>query len=215
MRYKGKLIKWNSEKAFGFIQLDGCSANVFIHKTALFNRQRTPKTNDIITFSISKDKSGRICANDATFLGEKLKDEKAKTALKKVLKHAPKKNSKLSIYLSCLFLSAITSAYFIGHIPQKLLLGYFCLSIITFLAYAFDKSKARHGAWRTKESTLHFFSLIGGWPGAAVAQQLFRHKSQKRKFRIIFWLTIMTNFGGLISLYSYLGGEYLNSLYLI
>jgi uncharacterized membrane protein YsdA (DUF1294 family) len=114
-----------------------------------------------------------------------------------------------------LFLSAITSAYFIGHIPQKLLLGYFCLSIITFLAYALDKSKARHGAWRTKESTLHFFSLIGGWPGAAVAQQLFRHKSQKRKFRIIFWLTIMTNFGGLIFLYSYLGGEYLNSLYLI
>jgi cold shock CspA family protein len=91
MRYKGKLIKWNSEKAFGFIQLDGCSANVFIHKTALFNTQRTPKTNDIITFSISKDKSGRICSNDATFLGEKLKDEKAKTALKKVLKQAPEK----------------------------------------------------------------------------------------------------------------------------
>ena len=179
MRYKGKLIKWNSEKAFGFIQPDGGSAN------------------------------------DATFLGEKLKDEKAKKALQKVLKQAPKKNSKLSIYLSCLFLAVITSTYFIGHIPQKLLLGYFCLSIITFLAYAFDKSKARRGAWRTRESTLHFCSLIGVWPGAAVAQQLFRHKSQKRKFQIIFWFTVMTNLGGLIFLYSYSGGEYLNSSYSI
>jgi cold shock CspA family protein len=55
LRYKGKLIKWNVDKAFGFIQPNGGGADVFIHKTALCNRKRTPQVDDIITFSMSKD----------------------------------------------------------------------------------------------------------------------------------------------------------------
>ena len=59
MRLKGKLIKWNEDKAFGFIAPNGGGDHVFIHKTAFSNRKRTPKINDVITFSISKDKQGR------------------------------------------------------------------------------------------------------------------------------------------------------------
>ncbi|MFT6991318.1 MAG: uncharacterized membrane protein YsdA (DUF1294 family)/cold shock CspA family protein [Paraglaciecola sp.] len=201
MRCKGKLIKWNAAKAFGFIQPNRGGAHVFIHKTALSNRNRTPQINDIITFSITKDKEGRFCASDASFSGEKLD--------KKTLK----KSNQFSIYISLLFLAIITTAYFLGPFPQKLLLGYFCFSAITFLAYAFDKSKAQRGAWRIKESTLHFFSVIGGWPGAAIAQQLLRHKSQKRKFRIVFWFTVIVNIGGLIWMFSSSGIEYLKIFY--
>lgn len=32
---------------------------------------------------------------------------------------------------------------------------------------------------RTQESTLHGLSLLGGWPGALIAQQVLRHKSKK------------------------------------
>ncbi|MGD9578618.1 MAG: DUF1294 domain-containing protein, partial [Syntrophorhabdus sp.] len=35
-----------------------------------------------------------------------------------------------------------------------------------------DKSAARNERWRTQESRLHLFALIGGWPGALVAQKL-------------------------------------------
>jgi cold shock CspA family protein len=59
MRMKGKLIKWNDDKAFGFIAPNGGGDHVFIHKTALSNRKRIPKINDVITFTISKDKQGR------------------------------------------------------------------------------------------------------------------------------------------------------------
>ena len=149
MRYKGKLIKWNANKAFGFIELNVGGPDVFIHKTALLNRKRTPQIDDIITFSMAKNKEGQYSARDATFLGEKLE--------KKVLK----KPSMLSIYLSFLFLVVITIGYFTGQFPQKLLLGYFCISIITFLVYAFDKSKAQRGVWRTKESTHYLPSQIG------------------------------------------------------
>lgn len=107
----------------------------------------------------------------------------------------------------------MTAAYFIDQFPQTILLGYLSFSMINFLAYAFDKSRARRGAWRIKESTLHFFSLVGGWPGAAIAQPLLRHKSQKREFRMIFWFTVLANTGCLIFFYSYLGGEYMKYLY--
>jgi len=37
-----------------------------------------------------------------------------------------------------------------------------------------DKSAAQRNAWRTPEGTLHMLSLVGGWPGAMIAQQILR-----------------------------------------
>ena len=76
--------------------------------------------------------------------------------------------SKFSIYLAVLFLGLLSIAFFLNNIPMNLLFAYLGLSVVTFLAYWFDKSKAQRGAWRTQESTLHMFSLLGGWPGAAI-----------------------------------------------
>jgi len=200
MRLKGKLIKWNEDKAFGFIVPNGGGEHVFIHKTALSNRKRTPKVNDVITFSITKDKQGRYCADDATFSGEKLKKKQAKSA------------SKFSIYLSVIFLGLIVAAFFMDYIPKNLVLLYFGASIVTFIAYASDKSKAQRNAWRTPESTLHSLALIGGWAGAAIAQQTLRHKSQKRDFRSVFWLTVIVNCGTLAWLMSS-NGAHLMSMF--
>ena len=199
MRLKGKLIKWNADKAFGFIQPNGGGEQVFIHKNALSNRSRTPQVNDVITFSISKDKQGRYCADDATFSGEKRKKKHTKNV------------SKFSIYLAVLFLGLLSVAFLLNHIPKNLLLAYLGLSVITFMTYWVDKSKAQRGAWRIQESTLHLFSLLGGWPGAAIAQQVLRHKSQKREFRIGFWFTVFANVGALAWLVSP-NGESLLSL---
>ncbi len=200
MRLKGKLVKWNEDKAFGFIAPNGGGDQVFIHKSALSNRNRVPNVNDVITFSITKDKQGRYCAAKATFSGEKLKKNQAN------------KVNRFSIYLSIIFLALITAAYFLGHLPQMLVLIYFTASVITYLAYAFDKSKAKRGKWRTQESTLHLFSLIGGWPGAAVAQQHLRHKSQKKDFRAGFWFTLIVNLGAFIWLVSPSGSRMFSML---
>jgi cold shock CspA family protein len=81
LRLKGKVVKWNSDKAFGFVAPNGGGDNVFIHKTALANRNRTPQLNEVITFTITKDKDGRYCASDATFTGEKLKKKEAKKSV--------------------------------------------------------------------------------------------------------------------------------------
>ena len=70
---------------------------------------------------------------------------------------------------------------------------YGAASVVAFAAYAFDKSAARRGAPRVSERTLLVLGLVGGWPGALVAQQAFRHKTRKRSFRRAFWTTVVLN----------------------
>jgi uncharacterized membrane protein YsdA (DUF1294 family) len=70
---------------------------------------------------------------------------------------------------------------------------YGAASLVAFAAYGIDKSAARRGATRISEQTLLLLGLVGGWPGALVAQQLFRHKTRKRSFRRVFWGTVVVN----------------------
>jgi len=73
-----------------------------------------------------------------------------------------------------------------------LLLGfYLAASIVTFIFYALDKAAAQSHRARTPERTLHMLSLLGGWPGALLAQKLLRHKSGKLSFQAWFWLTVV------------------------
>lgn len=155
MRLKGKLIRWNEDKTFGFIAPNGGGDHLFIHKTALSNRNSTPDVNDVITFSISKDKQGRYCADEATFSDEKLKNKQAK------------KVSKFSIYLLATFVSFITIAYHLEYIPQKLLLIYLGSSVITYFAYAVlirrlvrcSRSSTSFKAQISKERVSKFFGF--------------------------------------------------------
>lgn len=78
-------------------------------------------------------------------------------------------------------------------LPPAVIAWYGLASTVTFLAYAFDKTAARQGRGRLRERTLHVCSLAGGWPGAAIAQQLLRHKSRKQPFRTLFWITAAVN----------------------
>ncbi|MHC4878777.1 MAG: DUF1294 domain-containing protein [Planctomycetota bacterium] len=63
-------------------------------------------------------------------------------------------------------------------------------SLVSFILYGFDKRRARRDGQRVPEKRLHVLALLGGWPGAMLGQRLFRHKTVKVQFRIVFWLTV-------------------------
>lgn len=65
------------------------------------------------------------------------------------------------------------------------------MSLATFAVYAIDKRHARSGDWREPEFSLHLLELIGGWPGALLAQQLLRHKNAKRSYQVVFWFIVL------------------------
>ena len=69
------------------------------------------------------------------------------------------------------------------------------MSLVGFVMYGFDKRRSRTGGRRVSEKSLHIVALLGGWPGAWAGQQLFRHKTQKLSFRIVFWLVILVHLG--------------------
>ena len=77
---------------------------------------------------------------------------------------------------------------------------YLGLSVVTFVVYAVDKRAAGTGRRRVSENTLHLLALAGGWPGAIVAQQALRHKTAKRSFRRVFWLTVAANIVAFVAL---------------
>jgi uncharacterized membrane protein YsdA (DUF1294 family) len=64
------------------------------------------------------------------------------------------------------------------------------VSGIAFFTYRHDKASAQGGRPRTPEATLHLLAVAGGWPGAFLAQRLFRHKTAKPSFQFSFWLIV-------------------------
>ncbi|KPW91045.1 MULTISPECIES: DUF1294 domain-containing protein [Pseudomonas syringae group] len=67
------------------------------------------------------------------------------------------------------------------------------MSLLAFVLYRHDKRQAGNGGQRTPENVLHATELLGGWPGALLAQQVFRHKTRKASFQIVFWLIVLAH----------------------
>jgi len=73
------------------------------------------------------------------------------------------------------------------------LAGYLLMSALAVGTYWLDKQRAARGEWRITELTLHGVELLGGWPGAWVAQRMFRHKWKKTRYMIVFWAIVATH----------------------
>jgi uncharacterized membrane protein YsdA (DUF1294 family) len=103
-----------------------------------------------------------------------------------------------AISVAIVFFAIVCGLAARGILPLAIPAVYVAMSIATAAAYRIDKSAAQSGAWRTRESTLHVLSLIGGWPGALIAQRVFRHKSRKASFQVAFWTAVGLNCAALV-----------------
>lgn len=93
----------------------------------------------------------------------------------------------------CAFVVAFAVAVMVLDLPWWMPALYGVLSLVAVAAYGIDKSAARGHRRRISEQTLLTLGAFGGWPGALIAQQLFRHKTRKRSFRRAFWGTVAVN----------------------
>ena len=57
------------------------------------------------------------------------------------------------------------------------------ITVVTFLVYGIDKWKAQHKRWRIPENVLLGLAAIGGSVGAWLGMQVWRHKTQHKKFK--------------------------------
>lgn len=100
--------------------------------------------------------------------------------------------------LAAIAFAALLAAWLRHRLPSEVVVAYVVMSSLAVVLYAVDKSAARRGGWRTQESTLHAVALLGGWPGALLAQDLFHHKVSKAPFQSVFWVTVVVNCGALV-----------------
>ncbi|WP_308920443.1 DUF1294 domain-containing protein [Janthinobacterium sp. J1-1] len=96
------------------------------------------------------------------------------------------------------FVLLYLAATVLYQLPLLVAAVYGVMSITCFAVYAIDKRAARAQAWRTPEKTLWLLGLLCGWPGALLAQQWLRHKTAKRSFQIVFWITVVVNTAGFV-----------------
>ncbi|MCD1609281.1 DUF1294 domain-containing protein [Stutzerimonas kunmingensis] len=214
MEQRGTLKSWNDQKGFGFIRPQQGGEDVFAHISAVHGERR-PLVGDRVLYVSGRDPQGRLRAEhlrlDAPLTldqpairqrpGSQRKPAEQQTRPRATARTAGKPARQLV-------------AGNIQQLPLKLVLfGLLCLlplagsllrlgavlplaiyavaSLLTFVLYWRDKHSALKDRWRTPETTLHFFELAGGWPGALVAQQVFRHKTRKLSYQLAFWLIVV------------------------
>lgn len=57
------------------------------------------------------------------------------------------------------------------------------INVATFFVYGIDKWKAKKSKWRIREAALLGLAVLGGSIGAWMGMNVWRHKTQHKKFR--------------------------------
>lgn len=172
-RLSGKIVEWQPERGFGYVESEG--HRIFLHFREFAERHKKPEVGDAVTFVLGVDRQGRTCARQAVHVN----DGGSFTVL-----HA---------FGLALLMFAPAAALWRATDGAVFYLSVACwigFSVITYFAYAWDKQSARAKGRREPERTLHLLELIGGWPGALVAQFRLRHKSSKITYQFLFWLIV-------------------------
>lgn len=180
----GVITSWNADRGFGLIRPDNGGEDIFVHIKDCAALGDSPQTRQRVFFEIDVGHQGKVRA---------VRVRPVRSALNV---------GTVSLFLIPVFAIGLALAYVWAQPPEWLWWWYAGACVVTLIMYARDKRAAQRGDWRTPESTLHGLALLGGWPGALLAQQWLRHKSTKAEFRAVFWGTVVLNVTGLVMLVS-------------
>jgi uncharacterized membrane protein YsdA (DUF1294 family)/cold shock CspA family protein len=187
MRFEGNIRSWNDERGFGFIAPTQGGDDVFVHVSAFRALGTRPLLKQRVSFEVERGPNGKKRA--CHVIGVQAVPVVARSRKRKVQTQW----GGASFFAAPAFLMLYFVLAVVWKVPHWVGIGFLLLSVVCFLAYAADKFAARAGGWRTRESTLLLLGLLGGWPGALLAQQWLRHKSVKPSFRNAFWLTVVVH----------------------
>ncbi len=168
----GILVKWNDPRGFGFATPDGGGEDVFVHASSFASGERRPKQGDRIIFVVDSE-TNRPRAKNTRY---------------------PGLSARQLQYLGFI-LAGGGSGVLICQALGLIRLGwaaslYLFMSLLTFAAFWADKKRAEEDMWRIAESSLHVMAMLGGWPGALLAQRALAHKTRKASFHAFLWTIV-------------------------
>lgn len=190
-RTHGRLISWNDERGFGFIAPDGGGQDVFVHASAFAKEGRHIEVGGDYEFDLDIGKDGRPKAKRVAYI---VPPKSQPSSISQFLQRGPR----FLVILAFLFIVVAIST--VQPISPNWLIIYGVASIACFAGYGLDKAAASQKQWRVSETILLLIGLVGGWPGAIFAQEIFRHKTQKKTFRRLFWMTVAINMAAFVQI---------------
>jgi uncharacterized membrane protein YsdA (DUF1294 family)/cold shock CspA family protein len=170
---QGYVINFNKEKGYGFIASDKYEENIFVHVSELDNANNLSRGQEV-KFKVKKTSRGLTAINVQA--GTK----------------------QYSPYFIFGLISFVFMLLFFAYLSQKihLILAYLTsINFATFLLYGYDKFIASSDKLRVPELNLQVLSLLGGSPAALAAQKIFRHKTIKSSFQLVYWAIVFVQVG--------------------
>lgn len=199
MRFNGTIVEWHEDRGFGFIEpgpgATGGVKRVFCHIKAYKTLTALPSVGQRVTYELSRDQQNRPRAARVVPAGTSTPAKAPAAMSEKARTSTPRPG--LARISAIVFIAAVIALVVVGRIPWYVPVWYVVISFATSVAYAIDKGAAERRRWRTTESTLQWMALIGGWPGAWIAQQDLRHKTRKASFQLLFWGLVVINLAAL------------------
>jgi len=174
VRLRARIEEWRPERGFGFLRFE--EHRIFLHRRDFAVFHRAPKAGDCVEFVLGQDRHGRLCAQQAELANDGGRISRQSLVLLGALLVAP----------AAVLFRLLGTEYWYATLAAAL-----APSLLAYLLYADDKGRSRAKAWRISEKNLHWISMLGGWPGAFLAQRRYRHKTAKLGFQGVFWMTVL------------------------
>jgi uncharacterized membrane protein YsdA (DUF1294 family) len=190
-RFIGVLVRWNEDTSSGTLRGgDGIATPVHISEFVGGIRHPTVGAEYSFRRVLAAGRKGGWHARDVALINERIGPSATPRA-------APRSRVRWQGVVIALAVDAVAAAAFVpllrAGLPVWVPIIYAAASVVAFIMYAADKRAARLGQWRVSETTLQVLAVVGGWPGALLAQQVLRHKTRKASFQNAFWSVVLVN----------------------
>ncbi len=180
----GRVSQWDAAKGLGFVQPETGGERLLLRRADLSGRLRfrEPQVGEAVHFQLGTDKRRALQVGSLA--------PPPKPAAAQAGKTGAGSERLLVIPAFALLLGLLHLA---SPLPRPVPFLYGALSMAVFIVYGMDKWAARRGKARVAELSLHLIALLGGWPGALLGQQIFRHKTAKPGFQRLSWAMVALN----------------------
>ncbi len=199
MQKQGTVQRWDATRGFGFIRSPQTPADIFFHIKD-YRGTASPREGEAVQFEeiTVGGKGPRAMAVRPAYTPTRPAPPLRAPQTKRQHRGRQDNANPVLLPLTIIWLALLAWGVWAHRLPTWILGATVGVNLLTFLAYWNDKHAAQTGQWRTKEDTLHLFSLLGGWPAAALAQASLRHKSSKVTFQSTYWLTVTLHCAALL-----------------
>ncbi|BDT67932.1 hypothetical protein os1_21110 [Comamonadaceae bacterium OS-1] len=185
MKKKGKIHHWNTSRGMGSIRSSQTGYDV-LFRIKDYRGSTLPREGETVWFDEVSSVHTKPHAIGVSTVSGNADVHSTRP------RHYIGRRSNARPFVLLLFLWVVLGVWGVWsyRLPVWLVAAVLAVNLLTVLAYAKGLQTARNRSWRTPEPVLHLLSLLGGWPGAGLAQAVMRYRSQKPSFGTLYWCTV-------------------------